>query len=269
MEKRKKDYKKEDSPEYLAKKKYYEKFITVFGKKTVSDLIDRHPEIRVERILVDQDNNSESLRRIVAKATAKKIPIKRMSREALTRISKSKDEDQGIVADVLGKIETDWLQFLESQEEHGVIMAVDGVTNPANLGMIVRSAAAAGVFGLLVPKEGVPSINQPILIKAAAGAVFSLPIFLHDNLPDALVLAQKQGFQIIGMSDEAGAPNLFQTSIPKKAIYVLGNESMGLSEPVRVLCHEFCSIPMSNGVESLNVAAAATLLAYRLGEHLK
>lgn len=265
--KNKRTKKFQDSKEYLAKKEYFNKFITVFGKKTVSDLVDQHPEIKIERILVDRHNQSKSLRAIVRKAQAKGIAIKEMEPEALHRISKNKNEDQGIVADVLGKLENDWPKFLSAQNGPSTILAVDGVTNPANLGMIVRSVAAAGVSGLLLPKEGVPSINKPLLIKAAAGAVFNFPIYSHPKLADALSLAKAKGYKIIGLSSEKAATNLFTQPRLEKAVYVLGNESLGLSEEVRQKCDRFVSIPMSNKVESLNVAAAATLVAYYFGEH--
>ena len=254
----------QDSPEYLAKKAYYNRFITVYGKKAVQDLLTIHTDVQVERILVDKENRSEGLRRIVQMAQKRNIPIKEMYRDQLTRISKNKDEDQGIVADVVGNIETDWNSCLD-QSINGAFIALDGVTNPVNLGMIIRSAAAAGVEGLLIPEKGVPSINQPLVIKAAAGTIFRMRIYRHPELAEALKSAKTVGFKVIGLSDEPNAVNLFQVAPAKRIIYVLGNESVGLSEDVRNLCDGFCKIPMTNQVESLNVAAAATLLAYTIG----
>jgi 23S rRNA (guanosine2251-2'-O)-methyltransferase len=255
----------QDSEEYLAKKAYFNKFITVYGKKAVLDLLSIHTDVQVERILVDKENKSENLRRIVQLAQKKNIPVKEIYRDQLTRISKNKDEDQGIVADVVGNIETDWKSSLD-QSISGAFLALDGVTNPVNLGMIIRSAAAAGVEGLLIPEKGVPSINQPLVIKAASGTIFRMRIYRHPELADALKIAKDFGFKIIGLSDEPQAMNLFQAPPEKKAIYVLGNESVGLSEEVRALCDGFCKIPMTNQVESLNVAAAATLVAYSIGK---
>lgn len=254
-----------DSPEYLAKKKHFERMITVYGKNAVSDLLHVHREWTIERILVDRDNRSEDIRKIVQTAQKRNIQVKEMTREQLTRISRNKDEDQGIVADVVGNIETDWNSWLQSAASTGRLIALDGVTNPVNVGMIIRSAAAAGVDGILIPDKGVPAMNQPLLIKASAGTVFGMKLYRCPELAGALELAKSSGFQIIGLSGDQNALNLLDHKPGKKAIYVLGNESVGLAEEVQQLCNSFCRIPMAKMVESLNVAAAATLLSYAIG----
>ncbi|HZW50161.1 MAG TPA: RNA methyltransferase [Bacillota bacterium] len=251
-----------DSPEYLAKKEYFKQFITVYGKKTVRDLLAFHPDVKVERVLVAKDSRSEAIREIVQLATQRKITVKEMDRDQLSRISKNKDEDQGVVADVVGKIDNDWSAWLATAPSNARLIALDGITTPANLGMIIRSTVASGLDGLLIPEAGMPSINQPFVIKAAAATVFQANIYRHPTLLEALQQAVKAGFVVYGLSGEASGKNLFATKFSEKAIFVLGNESIGISPEVREICQQFVTIPMAEKVESLNVSAAAVLVAY-------
>ena len=128
--------------------------------------------------------------------------------------------------------------------------------------MIIRSAVAAGVDGLLYPKKGVAALG-PLVIKASAGTVFRAPLISCDALAPALRALKTEGYTIATL--EAAAPqSLFSYQTPARTVFVLGGETSGVSDAVTQLAEQQLAIPMSNEVESLNVAVTAALVAFHL-----
>ena len=126
--------------------------------------------------------------------------------------------------------------------------------------MILRSAAAGGVDGVIIPKQGCARLDS-LVIKASAGTFFRTPIYVCDNLPNTLKKLASNGMQICLMAADA-KQTLFAHQTNQSCIFVLGNETDGVSKDIRTLPHIAISIPMANGIESLNVAMTATLIAY-------
>ncbi len=140
------------------------------------------------------------------------------------------------------------------------LLALDGITNPQNLGMILRSATAGFIDGVLLAKKGNAALG-PLVIKASAGTAYRAPIIHCDDLADSLASLKKQGFSIATLEADATA-SLFATKPGARQIYVLGNETEGVSKAVKKLSDTPLHIPMQRGVESLNVAVTASLIAY-------
>jgi 23S rRNA (guanosine2251-2'-O)-methyltransferase len=127
--------------------------------------------------------------------------------------------------------------------------------------MIIRSACAGNIDGILLPQKGNAQID-PLVIKASAGTLFRAPILRCENLKKALEAFQAAGSTICSLSSHA--QQQLKNFQPKGAcIYVLGNESDGVSKEIEALCNERVCIPMNNGVESLNVAVTAALIAFQ------
>jgi len=143
------------------------------------------------------------------------------------------------------------------------IVAVDGVTDPRNLGAILRSAEGAGVTGLLLPRRRSVHVT-PAVTKAAAGAVERIPIALVPGIPSTLDRARRAGVWTIGL-DERGETDLFDLELgPEPVLLLVGSEGRGLSRLARERCDLIVRIPMLGHLESLNVAAAATLACYEI-----
>jgi 23S rRNA (guanosine2251-2'-O)-methyltransferase len=140
------------------------------------------------------------------------------------------------------------------------VIALDGVTNPQNIGMIVRSAAAAGMDAILWPGAGSPWVSG-LIIKASAATVYRFPIVRCHTLAEGLYELKAAGFTLFGLASGVGG-NLFDLDAPHRAAFVVGSETEGLSPEIDGLMDERLSIPMAPGVESLNVAAAATLVCF-------
>lgn len=148
-------------------------------------------------------------------------------------------------------------------QPNAFVLALDGVTDPRNLGAILRTAEGAGVSGVLLPRRRSVHVT-PAVTKAAAGAVEHLPIALVSGIPAALERARRAGVWTIGL-DERGPGDLFSLDLATEpVVLVLGAEGRGLSRLARERCDVLVRIPMLGRVSSLNVATAASLAAYEV-----
>jgi 23S rRNA (guanosine2251-2'-O)-methyltransferase len=141
----------------------------------------------------------------------------------------------------------------------GAVLVLDGVTNPQNVGMILRTATGAGVAGIVVPRQGVPDLG-PLVVKASAGVALDAPVLRADDPASALATLRGAGFTVFGLA--AGAPRSLwdPRPFPSRSAFVLGSETGG----IRVDVDERIGVPMAGGVDSLNVAVAAGVLCFEL-----
>jgi 23S rRNA (guanosine2251-2'-O)-methyltransferase len=143
------------------------------------------------------------------------------------------------------------------------LVAVDGVTDPRNLGAIMRSAETAGATGIVMPRHRSASVT-PVVAKAAAGAIEYLPIALVGGIPAAIDRASRAGCWSVGL-DEGGDRSLFELDLADQPIVlVLGSEGKGLARLTRERCDVLVRIPMHGHLDSLNVSAAATLACHEI-----
>jgi 23S rRNA (guanosine2251-2'-O)-methyltransferase len=147
--------------------------------------------------------------------------------------------------------------------DRAFLVAVDGVTDPRNLGAIMRSAETAGATGLVMPRHRSASVT-PVVAKAAAGAIEYLPIALVGGIPAAIDRAARAGCWSVGL-DERGDRSLFDLDLADQPIVlVLGSEGKGLARLTRERCDVLVKIPMRGRLDSLNVSAAATLACHEV-----
>ena len=143
------------------------------------------------------------------------------------------------------------------------LVAVDGVTDPGNLGAIIRTAECAGVTGLLLPRHRAVHVT-PTVTKSAAGAVEHVPMALVGGLPAAIEEMKKLGVWVVGL-DAGGEKSLHRVELGDEPVcLVLGAEGEGLSRLVRQRCDQIVSIPLVGSLSSLNVATAAALAIYEV-----
>ncbi|MCL2547600.1 MAG: RNA methyltransferase [Symbiobacteriaceae bacterium] len=253
-----------DSETYLAKKSAFAKLTTVYGKYTVMEALLRHPQPRIVRLLLAEDLEANLLADLTQRAARQNIPIKRLPREQLSRITKNRHEDQGIAADLDFNLITPFAAWLEEAPPVARLIALCGLTSPANIGIITRSVAAAGLAGLILTEIGCPKPTLPLVIKASAGNIFRTRLFSVSDPDELLKLVTGTDWFTYSLATEGAPSSLFDHRPPAKAIYMLGNESVGLPKEVLYATGGILSIPLANGVESLNVAAAGTLVAYQV-----
>jgi 23S rRNA (guanosine2251-2'-O)-methyltransferase len=251
---------RQPSPEYAARKAAFDRCLTVHGRNPVLEAL-QCPGVRCERLHLACSNRPAAiLEQIEALARSQGAEVRLHDREALARISRHAREDQGVAADVRwpGYRQLADLVGAEPAPESAVL-AADGLTNPQNLGMLIRSATAAGCAGILLPRG---CDIGPLVIKASAGTVFRAPLVRCDALPAALSTLRERGWRVAVLDARAGT-SLFAPLCPAPRVYVLGGETRGVSAASAALADERLHVPIANGVESLNVAVTAALVAYR------
>jgi 23S rRNA (guanosine2251-2'-O)-methyltransferase len=250
-----------ESPDYTEKRAFFDRVLTVYGRNPVLETLQNETLVCHAVHLAESNRQGGIIGEITKYAQRLGVPIKIHSREALARISKNGKQDQGVAVDVLCPTFRSLDDLLaERAEQPRRLLALDGITNPQNLGMIIRSAAAGGVDGILLPRKGTAALG-PLVIKASAGTLYRAPLLLCASLPEALKHCQEHGAQVCTLEAQA-TRSLFEHRGQNFCIYVLGNETVGVSAAVSALADARLSIPMRNGVESLNVAVTASLIAY-------
>ncbi len=252
--------KQQNSDSYEQKIKSMQNILTIYGRNPVLEALQNN-ELKIEKVhFATSNQQTKAIQEIINICQQRKIEVKSHTRETLSRISKNGKQDQGIAADIrLHGMQS----FDEIKKENLVykkLIAVDRVTNPQNLGMIIRSVCAGNTDGLLLPQQGSSPLN-PLVIKASAGTIFKTPIYKCPNLETAIVHLKKIGFQCASLALTAQTDFFsFKPSAP--ILYILGNENDGVSNQIEKLCDHQLRIPMNRNVESLNVATTATLIAF-------
>jgi 23S rRNA (guanosine2251-2'-O)-methyltransferase len=246
----------QDSQAYKDKKAFFEKIITLYGRNVVVEVLE-DTSIEIHKLhMADSNKTDGAIKSILALAKKRGLEIHYHSKSALSRISKNAKQDQGVAIDIIAQsyLNANTLKDMKSFR----LIALDGIHNPQNLGMIIRSCAAGNVDGIILPKKSSAKIS-PLVIKASAGTLFKLPIYYCNALED--ILPQLSDTKIYALSSHA-KNNIYDVKPSEKSIFVLGNESEGVSPEVERLCNDSISIPMKRDVESLNVAVTASLIAF-------
>lgn len=247
---------------YKDKKAFFDRVLTVYGRKSVLEVLHDN-RLSCHAIHLAETNKEAGIIGEIRKlAEARNIPIKHHSRLALSRISKNGKQDQGVAADIICPKFQTLEHWLSTTEKHSVtrVLALDSISNPQNLGMIIRSAAAGDIDGILWSAKGNAALG-PLVIKASAGTLYRAPILTCDDLAEALKLCRKQGMKVCTLEADA-EETLFNYQSFSSVVYVLGNETEGVSQSAKSQSDVALSIPMRNGVESLNVAITASLIAF-------
>jgi 23S rRNA (guanosine2251-2'-O)-methyltransferase len=252
-----------DRPEYLEKKHFFNQLMTLYGRKPVLEVLN-NPSLNIYRLhLADSNKPQGIINDIVMLAQRRNIDIHYHDRKQLSRISKNSKQDQGVCIDIICPLHNHYQDFLKISSDKSQIrlLALDRVTNPQNLGMIIRSACAGAIDGILLADKGNAKLDA-LVVKASAGTLFNAALLHCSKLNDALAHCKQHGAVIYGLSSH-GTYSLSDPLDDRFIIYVLGNESDGISKEILSLCNNTLYIPMRNQVESLNVAVTASLLAFR------
>ena len=209
----------------------------------------------LERIVIAQGAGGPRLQEIIDLARQAKIPVRFEPRGALDRLAGS-SAHQGVVGLGAARKYAD----LDSVAESEMLVVLDGVEDPHNLGAIVRTAHAAGAGAVIVPERRAAGVTD-VVAKAAAGALEHLPVVRVTNVNRALEDLKERGMWIYGL-DERGTEDYDQIDYAQKSVLVLGGEGHGLHEQVRKNCDVLVRIPMAGKISSLNVSVAAGVVLF-------
>ena len=212
----------------------------------------------LDRLLIARGSGGPRLQEIIDLARERSVPVRFEPREALDRASNSAVH-QGVVA--FGAVQRyAELEDVVARTGLQLLVLLDGVEDPHNLGAIIRTAHAAGASAILIPDRRAAGLTD-VVGKAAAGALEHLPVVRVGNVTQTLEMLKKRGFWIYGL-DERGTQLYSETDYAMPTVFVLGGEGQGLHQLVKKHCDVLVRIPMAGAISSLNVSVAAGIVLF-------
>ena len=229
----------------------------VAGRNAVKELLASERD--VEKIYVRRGEREGSIRLLVAVAVERGIPVIEAERQKLDLLAGGA-QHQGIVAVVAEKNYASLDEVFAAIAERGerpFLVMCDGVTDPHNLGAIIRSAECCGAHAVIIPKRRSAGLS-PVVAKASAGALMHMPIVRVPNLPTCAEELKERGVWLYAA--DMGGPAVYESDLSGSVCVVLGNEGEGISRLLKEKCDFTVSIPLYGKVDSMNVSCAAAVI---------
>lgn len=243
----------------------------IFGIHAVQALLKSSPQ-RLRELIILRGRKDQRIQKVSDAARSAGIPIKQLDRKHLDQLCESQGAQmvnhQGVVAFVsAGKthVEQDLYHLIQSlldRQHEPFVLVLDGVTDPHNLGACMRSADAAGVHAVVIPKDNSAGLNETAR-KVASGAGDAVPLIPVTNLARSLKKLQELGLWITGAAGEA-EDHFYNASLTGPRVIVMGAEGAGMRRLTRETCDTLVRIPMLGTVESLNVSVATGIILFEV-----
>jgi 23S rRNA (guanosine2251-2'-O)-methyltransferase len=231
----------------------------LFGFHAVTVRLKTAPQSIVE-LHLDAERRDQRMRQFVERAKEAGVRLIESDNERLHKLCGT-HRHQGVVAKVLPVPQARSLDdLLDAVEGPSLLLVLDGVTDPHNLGACLRVADGAGAHAVIAPKDHAVGINATVA-KVASGAAETVPYFMVTNLARTLNELKERNIWIVGTSDDAPG-TLYQADLKGPAALVLGAEGAGMRQLTRKTCDALVSLPMLGAVESLNVSVASGICLY-------
>jgi len=231
------------------------------GIHAVKEALEAHRAI--DRIAIAKGRQDTRVEEIVQLARKQGIPVRFEERANLDRLANAKDH-QGVVALAAARAAATLEDILASANsgrgQAGLIVLLDGVEDPHNLGAIVRTALAAGAHGVVIPERRAAGLTDTVA-RASAGALAHLPVAKVTNLARAMEELKEAGYWLVGL-DERADKSYTDVDYTSPVAIVLGSEGQGLHEFTRKRCDFVVSLPTTGPVQSLNVSVAAGVVLF-------
>ena len=216
----------------------------------------------IDKIYLAKGETDKTLGHIASKARDAGIVVVEADRRKLDGMSRT-HAHQGVIALAAVREYATVESILAAAAEKGeppLLVVCDEISDPHNLGAILRTAECAGAHGVIIPKRRSAGLTA-VVAKTSAGAVSYIPVARVANIPSLLKELKKQGVWVFGTAAEGSIP-MYKADLTVPAAIVIGNEGEGLSQLVRKNCDVMVSIPMKGKISSLNASAAASILLY-------
>ncbi len=233
----------------------------IIGRNPVLEAIKSGREI--DKIMVKKGEIEGSLCPLIKKAKIAGIPVIEAERQKLDTIAEGGNH-QGVIAYAAAHSYVEVSDILALAEKKGhapFIIILDKITDPHNLGSILRTANCVGADGVIIPKRGSVGLNE-VVAKTSAGAIEYVPVAKVTNIAQTIEALKKQGLWIAGA--EAGGEGMYKTDLTGALALVIGSEGEGISRLVKEKCDFLVEIPMFGDVNSLNASVAAAVLMYEV-----
>lgn len=228
-----------------------------WGRQVVLQLLRESPD-RVQKVYLGKNVSMAFSRQIQTLAAQGRIVVQSVTPEVLGELCGTVNH-QGVACRSGEASIRDLHTFLPEipKEKPAMLMLLDHVQDPHNLGAVIRSAEASGASAVLFPKRR-SALPGGTVVKVSAGAALRVPLIGINNVTETVKLLQEEGFWTIGLHNERGR-SLWESPLPERTLLIVGSESEGVSRLVLKTCDEIVRIPMTGGTGSLNASVAAAL----------
>lgn len=233
---------------------------TIEGRNPVYEAICG--EMPIEKIYISNTSGGSQIKKIIDAAKMAGVPFKSVSPDKIDEMAKT-DSNQGVVAicaEITYSTVNDILNRAKDKGESPFILIADEITDPHNLGAIIRTANAVGAHGVIIPKNRSAGVN-PVVFKTSAGAAAYTPVARVGNLSQTMNELKKQGVWITG-ADMSGEQEMCDSDLSGPIAIVVGSEGKGITKRIRQECDFLVRIPMVGEINSLNASVAAAVLMY-------
>jgi 23S rRNA (guanosine2251-2'-O)-methyltransferase len=232
----------------------------LYGINAVSEALKAYPE-RIERICIERGQKNPRIQELIELARQNHVRHSFEDRAWLDRKAEG-SRHQGILC-YAAEMETfESEEIIAQAKSPGLLVVLDGIEDPHNLGAILRSAEAAGADGVILPRHRSASLS-PTVVKASAGAVSHIKVARAPNIAQLIESLKKKGFWVVGL-DAAADRTIWETDLTIPTALILGNEGSGLHRLVREKCDFIVSLPIYGKVNSYNVSVSAGIALYEV-----
>lgn len=236
----------------------------IYGVHAVTEFLKSSPELSIRVLIQDGRENDTKIKKIIATAKKHKLHVDSMSKDKLDGIADS-GVHQGILVECKKSrtyIESDILGLLDALDHSPLVLILDGVQDPHNLGACIRTADACGVDFVIIPKDKSAPLNATVQ-KVSCGAMSRVKVVVATNLARSVKTLKQEGVWVYGFADEA-KESIYNNDFTGGIALVMGSEGDGLRHLTRELCDHLVYIPMQGSVSSLNVSVAAGVALYEV-----
>jgi 23S rRNA (guanosine2251-2'-O)-methyltransferase len=235
----------------------------IYGINPLLEALLSHPEM-LEKVIVAEGRGGEGVRKILKLAAEHELPIEVGGRDRVEKLAPRRVH-QGVAAICRPHTYASVDEVIENRHKsskYDLVVLLDSVTDPQNLGSIIRTAHCCGANGVIIPENRAASVTSSVY-KASAGAVEYLPTAMVVNLADTIEYLKERGFWIYG-ADSAAEMDIRTPDYEGNVALVMGSEGRGLRPLIRKKCDFLISIPMRGQVASLNVSVAAGVVLFEI-----
>ena len=236
------------------------KNLWIYGINPVSEALGSG-RCHIKEIWVAEGRGLKGLERIIGVAKSKGVPMRKVERSQLDSLTKSAPH-QGVVGFIDHFNYADLDKVLQGGEGEPFLLILDGIEDPRNLGALIRTADACGVWGVVIPKDRAVGIT-PTVVKSSVGAVFHIPLIRVTNISSTLRRIKERGVWVVGAAAEAQTA-IYAHDLAIPLAVVIGGEGRCIRPLVKKECDLLVSIPMKGKVNSLNASVAGAVILYEV-----
>ena len=237
------------------------KSIEIFGFHSIESILKSNPEL-VLNVLIQNERKDKRINELINALSSQKISYSFADKVFLDKISKG-ELHQGVISSVIPPSilnEESFIQSITRFNQNSLILILDSIQDPRNLGACLRSANAAGVSHVIINKDGSAPINS-LVHRTSAGAINSLEIFHVTNLSRIIQQIKKRDIWVVGLDGNTES-SIYNVNLTGSIAIVVGSEGKGIRSLIKKNCDQIVSIPMAGNIESLNVSVATAITLF-------